>query len=146
MIIMYMVPHHAHFLDDFDDSFRNLFNGLDFRPQFKNLMSTDVIETEDGLNLTMELPGVDKECINIELNEGYLTITASMNKSSEETKNNGKYIRKERHSGNYKRSFYVGENITSEDIKAKFKNGILSVSFPKNDEKEESKKKIIDIE
>lgn len=143
---MYMVPYHAHFLDDFDDSFRNLFNGLDFRPQFKNLMSTDVMETEDGLKLTMELPGVDKECINIELEEGYLTITASMNKSSEENKDNGKYIRKERHSGNYKRSFYVGENITKEDIKAKFENGILTVSFPKNDQKEDSKKKIIDIE
>lgn len=143
---MYMVPYHAHFLDDFDDSFRDLLGSLDFRTQLKNPMSTDVIETEDGLKLTMELPGVDKENINIELDEGYLTITASMNKSSEENRDNGKYIRKERQSGNYKRSFYVGENITKEDIKAKFENGILTVSFPKNEQKEESKKKIIDIE
>lgn len=144
---MSIIPYHANFLDGFDDSFRDLFSSLDFRPQFKNLMSTDVKETENGcLELTMELPGVNKDCISVELDEGYLTITASMNESSEENKNNGKYIRKERHSGNYKRSFYIGENITKEDIKAKFENGILTVSFPKNDIKEESKKKIIDIE
>ncbi len=143
---MYMVPYHANFLDDFDDSFRDLLSSFDFRTQLKNPMSTDVVETEDGLKLTMELPGVDKNCINIELDEGYLTITASMNKSSEETNDNGKYIRKERQSGNYKRSFYVGKNITKEDIKAKFENGILTVSFPKKEIKEESKKKIIEIE
>lgn len=143
---MYMVPYHANFLDDFDNSFKNLFDGLDFRTQFKNIMSTDVLETESGLELTMELPGVDKGCVKIELDKGYLTITASMDKSSEENKENGKYIRKERHTGNYKRSFYVGENTKKEDIKARFNNGILKISFPKNNPKDDSTKKIIDIE
>ncbi len=143
---MYMVPYHAHFLDDFDDSFRKLFHELDFRPQFKNLMSTDVIETENGLKLTTELPGVKKEDINVELDEGYLTITASMNKNSEETKDDGKYIKKERHSGSYKRSFYIGDNVTKEDIKAKFENGILTVSFSTKTQNNKNKTHIINIE
>lgn len=140
---MYMVPYHADFFNDIDDSLRKFLGGLD---SFKNPMSTDVMETENGLELTMDLPGVEKEKINIELEKGYLTITASMDKSSEETKENGKYIRKERHTGSYKRSFYVGENVNKEDIKAKFENGILTVTFPKNEERAEKEKKTINIE
>ncbi len=140
---MYMVPYNANFFDDFDDSFGHLLSCLDSR---KNLMSTDVMETEDGFKLTTELPGVDKEKIKIELEKGYLTITASMDKSSEETKNDGKYIRKERHSGSYKRSFYVGENVKQEDVKAKFKNGVLTVTFPKNERYIENESKTINIE
>ncbi len=139
---MYMVPYTSHFLEDFDD----LFNTIDFRTQSKNLMASDVIEKENTLELTMDLPGVKKEDINIELNEGYLTVTASMNKKSEETNKEGNYIRKERHSGKYTRSFYVGENITEEDVKAKFENGILTVEFPKDQKKIENKKKFISIE
>ncbi len=84
-------------------------------------MRTDVKETKTGYELEIELPGVKKEDVKAELKDGYLTITAST-ESKKEEKQDGKYIRKERYSGTTSRSFYVGEDITQEDIKAKFEN------------------------
>lgn len=145
---MYMVPYHANFLDDFDSSnlFEHIFKNLDFRPGTHSFMTTDVIETENGLELIMDLPGLKKEDIKIELNEGYLIINAKSSKESEEKDKEGNYLRRERHSGKYARSFYVGENITQEDIKAKFEDGILTLNFPKNQTKIEAQKKFISID
>ena len=95
-------------------------------------MRTDVKENKTGYELEIELPGVKKEDVKAELKDGYLTVTASTD--SKEEKQDGKYIRKERYSGTTSRSFYVGEDITEEDIKAKFENGILKVLVPKKEE------------
>ncbi len=110
------------------------------------LMKTDVKETEKGYELEIELPGVKKEDVKAELKDGYMTITAST-ESNKEEKKNGKYIRKERYSGTTSRSFYVGEDITQEDIRAKFENGVLKVLVPKKEEQPKvEKKSYIDIE
>lgn len=145
---MYMVPYHANFLDDYDfpNAFEHLFKNLDFSPSMKNFMTTDVIEKKDGLELIMDLQGLKKENIKIELNKGYLTVTAESSKESEEKDKEGNYLRKERQSGKYARSFYVGENITESDVKAKFENGTLTLNFPKNQDKIEIQKKFINIE
>ena len=110
------------------------------------LMRTDVKETKTGYELEIELPGVKKEDVKAELKDGYMTITASTDSKKEE-KQDGKYIRKERYSGTTSRSFYVGEDLTQEDIKAKFENGVLKVLVPKKEEQPKvEKKSYIDIE
>ena len=112
----------------------------------KNLMKTDVRETENSYELDIDLPGFKKDEVNVELKDGYLTITASTDSKKEE-KQEGKYIRKERYSGTTSRSFYVGEDLTQEDIKAKFENGVLKVLVPKKEEQPKvEKKSYIDIE
>ena len=85
-----------------------------------NLMQTDVKETETGYEVVIDLPGYSKENVNAELKDGYLIISATTSTNDEEKSEDGKYIRKERYSGSCQRSFYVGEDITHEDIKAKF--------------------------
>ena len=99
------------------------------------VMRTDIKENENGYELDIDLPGYKKEEVQAQLKEGYLTITAS-NQTKDDTKNeNGKYIRRERYYGSCSRSFYVGEEIEQEDIKAKFEDGILKVSVPKKEAK-----------
>ena len=119
-------------LDDFfgfptveDRRSRNNVNGL---------MQTDIKEDDKGYHVMMNLPGFSKEDVKGELKDGYLTITATTNSSKEDSDSNGKYIRRERYSGSCSRSFYVGEDITQEDIEAKFENGILSFMVPKKQE------------
>ena len=99
------------------------------------LMKTDVKETENSYELDMDMPGFEKGDIKAELKNGYLTISASSHKDNDEKDNDGKYIRRERYSGSCSRSFYVGEDVKQEDIKAKFENGILKVTVPKKEEK-----------
>ena len=99
------------------------------------LMQTDVEETETGYEVSMNLPGFEKKDVKAELKEGYLTITASTSQNNDEKDKTGKYIRKERYSGTCSRSFYVGEDVTQQDIKAKFENGVLKLSIPKKDAK-----------
>lgn len=99
------------------------------------LMKTDVKETDNSYELDMDMPGFEKEDIRAELKNGYLTVSASSHKNNDEKDNDGKYIRRERYSGSCSRSFYVGEDVKQEDIKAKFENGILKVSIPKKEEK-----------
>lgn len=99
------------------------------------LMQTDVSEDENGYEVTMNLPGFAKEDVKAELKEGYLTITASTNSSEEETDKKGKFIRRERYSGTCSRQFYVGNEVTQEDIKAKFENGTLKLTIPKKESK-----------
>ena len=114
-------------------------------PMRHMIMKTDVKENETGFELNVELPGYKKEDISAELKDGYMTIKAVTNQETEKTED--KFIRRERYSGSCQRSFYVGEAITEEDIKAKFENGILKVEVPKKEAKPEVEmKKTIMIE
>ena len=98
------------------------------------LMQTDIRETKDGYELDVDLPGFDKKDINLELKDGYLTIKASRNEEKEDKKHH--YLRKERFTGSCSRSFYVGENVQQTEVHAKFDNGILKLSFPKEEPKQ----------
>ena len=113
----------------------------------QTLMRTDV--KDDGVNYLMEmdLPGYQKEDIRAELKDGYLTISAAHNDSKDEKDKDGKLIRQERYSGSCKRTFYVGEHLRHEDIKAAFENGVLKLQFPKEAPKPvEEAPKFIQIE
>ena len=96
----------------------------------KNLMKTDVRETENSYELDIDLPGFKKEDVNVELKNGYLTIAASKSLDKDEKDQKGRYIRQERYAGSCSRSFYVGD-IRPEDIKAKYEVGVLRLSVPK---------------
>ena len=113
-----------------------------------NLMKTDIQEHEDGYTLEMDLPGFKKDEIQIELNNGYMTISAAKGlDENEKDKKSGKYIRRERYTGSCQRSFYVGEDVTEEDIKAEFKHGILKLFVPKKEAKPAvEQKKYVSIE
>lgn len=105
------------------------------------IMKTDVKELADGFELHIDLPGYKKENVTAELKDGYLTVSASASEETEDKKE-GQFIRRERFIGSCSRSFFVGEEIEKEDIKAKFEDGILKISIPKKEEKpqiEESK-------
>ena len=129
----------------FDDFFD--FNYSTFRYDTTELMKTDIKETDNGYEVTMNLPGVKKEDVKAELKDGYLTIQASSNTSKDEKDNDGRYIRRERYAGTCSRSFYVGDAVTQEDIKAKFENGTLTLDIPKKDAKPAvEQKKYISIE
>ena len=111
----------------------------------KNLMKTDVKESDSGYELEMDLPGFKKEDVKVSLENGYLTISAS--KESGDEKENGKYIRRERYSGTCQRIFYIGEEIGQEDVKGEFKHGILKLFIPKIERKPAiEEKKYITIE
>ena len=111
----------------------------------KNLMKTDVRETKNSYEVDVDLPGFKKDEIKLELDNGYLTISAAKGLDKDETdKETGKYIRRERYAGNLSRSFYIGD-VKQEDVKAAFKNGILSISVPKEDKKAKEEKKYITI-
>lgn len=99
-----------------------------------NIMHTDVKENENGYEIDMDLPGVKKEDVQAELKDGYLTVKAATNTSNETKDDNGHYIRRERYSGSCSRSFFVGEQVTQEDIKAKFEDGVLKIVVPKKEE------------
>ena len=106
----------------------------------KNLMKTDVRETKNSYEVDVDLPGFKKDEIKLELDNGYLTISAAKGLDKDETdKETGKYIRRERYAGACQRSYYVGEDITEEDIKAEFKHGILKLFVPKKEAKPEVK-------
>ena len=109
-------------------------------------MNTDIKENDNNYELTMNLPGVKKEDVTAELKDGYLTIHATSNQNKDEKDEDGKYIRRERYSGSCNRSFYVGDAITEEDIKANFENGTLKMLIPKKEAKAVPEKKFISIE
>ena len=127
------------------DLFDEMFNDPFFTRGENKLMRTDIKEKNDHYELEVDLPGYEKENIKIELSDGYLTIHASMNKSVDDEKDS-KYVHKERYVGNSSRSFYVGDNVKEEDIKATFKNGTLKLTFPKDKQEKQDEKKYIDIE
>ncbi|MDD5968900.1 MAG: Hsp20/alpha crystallin family protein [Anaerostipes sp.] len=112
-----------------------------------DLMKTDVRETEDAYQLEMDLPGYKKDEVKVALEKGYLTIHAvKEEKKEEKDEKTGKYIRQERFTGACQRSFYVGENLTEADIKGEFKDGILTLTIPKKEEKPKEEKQYITIE
>ena len=119
--------------DMFDDFMDFPFSANRFH---KDLMKTDIKETKDGYELDIDLPGMEKKDINLELKDGYLTIKANHNQEQEEKDDQGHYLRKERFTGSCSRSFYVGDNVKEEDVHAKFDNGILKLSFPKEEPKQ----------
>ena len=115
-------------------------------PQVKDMMKTDIREHDAGYEVDIDLPGFKKDEISIELEKGYLTVSAAKGLDKDEEDKKGKYIRKERYAGAMQRSFYVGEYVTQEDIKAKYENGILRLSVPKKEAKPVETKKTIAIE
>lgn len=129
-----------------DDFFGYPFRGS-YDSSVNELMKTDVKETDQGYEMTMNLPGIKKENVQAELKDGYLTIRASSNSENDEKDKDGKYIRRERYSGTCSRSFYVGDEVKQEDIKAKFEDGTLKLTIPKHNAKAvEEEKKLIAIE
>lgn len=116
--------------DLFDDFFNDSFFTAPVRAN-NTLMRTDIKDNGTDYLLDVELPGFKKEDIKAELKDGYMTISASHEDSKDEKDADGKLIRQERYSGSCKRSFYVGEDVKQEDIKASFENGVLKLQFPK---------------
>ena len=115
----------------------------------KNLMKTDVRETEDAYEVDIDLPGFKKDEVTITVENGYLNISAVKGLDKDETdKKTGKYIRQERYAGSMSRSFYVGEDVKQGDIHAKYESGVLKLSIPKAEPKESGieEKKYIAIE
>ena len=128
---MMLVPRRNSF-----DLFDNFFGDDDFfTKKERNLMKTDIKEKKDKYIIEMDLPGYDKDNINLELNNGYLEISAKVEKE-DNSDDEEKFVRRERFFGECSRSFYVGEDITHEDISAEFKNGILKIEVPKKEEEE----------
>ena len=112
----------------------------------KNMMKTDVKEKDNGYEVAIDLPGFKKDELHLELNDGYLTISAEKGLDKDEKDKNDKYIRRERYAGSMSRSFYVGENMKEEDIHAKYENGILTLDVPKEQKKAVPEKRYIAIE
>ena len=112
----------------------------------KNMMKTDVKETDNGYEVAVDLPGFKKDEIRLELNDGYLTISAEKGLDKDEKDKENRYIRRERYAGSMSRSFYVGESLTEKDIHAKYENGILTLDVPKEDKKAVPEKRYIAIE
>ena len=136
------------FDDFFDDSF-NMFpvwsgrNPL-YGKHAKNLMKTDVRETENSYEVDIDLPGFKKDEIKVDLKDGYLTVSAAKGLDKDENDKKGRYIRQERYAGACSRSFYVGD-MEPEDVSAKYEDGILKLSMPKQAKKELPKSSSISI-
>jgi len=136
-----------------DFGFDNFFNDFAFPPLHwdKGMkpfpeMRTDIKETENGYELAIDIPGVKKENIKAQIKNGYLTVTAENNEEKEEKDEKGKFLRRERHFGTMSRSYYVGDGLTEEDIKANFADGTLNLQIPKEVKKEVPEEKFIAIE
>ena len=128
----------------FDDFFSDPFGMMNthghdplYGKHAKNLMKTDVRETENSYELDVDLPGFKKDEVNVDLKDGYLTISAAKGLDKDEKAPEGKYIRQERYTGACSRSFYVGTDLQPKDVSAKFTDGILELTFPKEAPKKE---------
>ncbi len=130
--------------DLFDDIFDNMFRAPVFGGE--SLMKTDVHEKDGRYVLDVEIPGYKKEDVKISLYNGTLTVSAEKNETNEEKDAKGRILRQERYSGNCSRSFYVGDAIRETDVQASFDNGILRITIPTAQKKEEEEKKFITIE
>ena len=134
------------FEKEFDKELRPAKNPL-YGKHAKNMMKTDVRETDDAYEVDIDLPGFKKDEITAELNDGYITISAAKGLDKDEKdKKTGKYIRKERYAGSMSRSFYIGGGITQDEISAKYENGILQLKIPKKTDKAVAGKNYIAIE
>ena len=134
------------FDDFFGDFAHPAKNAARYNTSAANMMRTDIKEGEQGFELDVELPGFNKENLDVHLKDGYLTINAQIDENNDKKDEDGKYIRKERYYSSCSRSFYVGKEITEEDIKAKFENGILKLFVPKKEKAAVEEKKYISIE
>ena len=130
----------------FDDMWNDPFFTRSYERSSSQVMRTDIHEKDGNYVVEMELPGYAKEDIKADLKDGYLTITAHKNETKEEKDAKGNCIHKERYTGTCSRSFYVGEELTQEDIKAAFTDGVLKLQFPKEVKKQEEQPKLITIE
>ena len=136
-------------MDVFDDFDRNFFRDVHnvdralYGKHAQHVMKTDVRETEDGYEVDVDLPGFKKDEINLELNNGYLTISAEKALEKDGENKKGKMLRQERYSGMMQRSFYVGDYVTEEDVKASYESGVLHVFVPKKEAKLPEKKTIL---
>ena len=133
---MMLVPRRNNF-DLFDDFFKDDF----FDKKQNNLMKTDIKEGKDKYTILIDLPGYSKENINLSLKDGYLQISAKVEKENNNSEEE-RFVRRERFFGECSRSFYIGDNLDEEDIKAEFINGILKIEVPKKEEKKEETKYI----
>ena len=139
-------------MDVFDDFDRNFFRGFGnvdralYGKHARNMMKTDVKETDEGYEVDVELPGFKKDEIHLELNNGYLTISTEKGLEKDKETKKGRMLRQERYAGVMQRSFYVGEQITEEDVKASYENGVLHLLIPKKDAPKMPEKKVIQIE
>ena len=133
------------FDDDFDKYFFGKKNPL-YGKHAKNMMKTDVKETDGTYEVDIDLPGFKKDEITAKLENGYLTVSAAKGLDKDEKDKKGKYIRRERYAGAMSRSFYVGDSVTQDEIKARYEDGILKLSVPKNDAKAVEKNDCIAIE
>ena len=131
--------------DDFDKEFNRMMRPL-YGKHAQNMMKTDVRETDNSYELDIDLPGFKKDEISVQLDNGYLSISASKGLDKDEENKNGKYIRRERYAGSMNRTFYVGSQLTQQDIQAKFEDGILKISVPKKDVQQIEQNKYIAIE
>lgn len=127
------------FDDDYEDRRPVVFHTSDW-------MRTDVKETDKSYEMDMNLPGFKKEDVKVTVKDGYLTVKATSSNESKDTDKEGKLIRQERYSGTCQRSFYIGEDIKKEDIKAKYNNGVLHLSVPKVEAKPVETEQFIEIE
>ena len=130
---------------DFDREFDRMMRPL-YGKHAQNMMKTDVRETGNSYELDIDLPGFKKDEITIQLDNGYLSISASKGLDKNEENKDGKYIRRERYAGSMNRTFYVGSQLTQQDIQAKFEDGILKISVPKKDVQQIEQNKYIAIE
>ena len=131
---MMMIPRRRNEFDLFND----FFGGDDFFTRRESsIMKTDIKEKKDKYVIEMDLPGYEKQNINIELKDGYLEVSAKVEKEEHDEDKHEKYIHKERFYGHCSRSFYVGDEVTEQDIHAEFKNGTLKVTVPKKEEHKE---------
>lgn len=143
MIFMMLMPRRNDF-DLFDEMFNDPF--FTRKPEVK-LMKTDIREKDNSYLVDIDLPGYEKGDIKISVEDGYLTVSAKKESNDEEKDDKGNFIRRERFSGECSRSFYVGDDIEAEDVKASFKNGILTLDIPKKeDEKKLPEKKYVEID
>ena len=139
-------------MDVFDDFDRNFFRGFGnvdralYGKHAQNMMKTDVKETEEGYEVDVDLPGFKKDEIHLELNDGYLTISTEKSLEKDDKNKKGRMLRQERYAGMMQRSFYVGDAITEEDIKASYESGVLHLMIPKKDAPKAPEKKTIQIE
>lgn len=123
------------FMDDFFDDFTNSSYYRPNRIGSVPAMKADVQDLGDNYQIDLDLPGFRKEDLHAELKDGYLTIKATRQNNEEEKDAQGRYIRQERYTGHYQRSFYVGEDVTQEDVHAAFENGVLKLTIPKKEAK-----------
>lgn len=122
----------------FNDPFALMTSGRDplYGKHAKNLMKTDVRELDGSYEIDIDLPGFKKDEVDIQLQDGCLTISAAKGLDKDEKDKQGRYIRQERYAGSVSRSFYVGEDVKPADVKASFEDGILKLSVPKAEAKQ----------